>query len=360
MKELKISQLMDDYTDNEFCIEGETWVDNEELKSLVLEQVKPKRKMKPLFKGLIAAAAAVGIVAVAGVVGASYESDLIRGSYISVLGTNIEYYRQAEPKKWQDWTVGIERELPVVMKSDRIFFNAGDGTSTDITDIIDDNTPYIVESVNPDGYFCYQIIGGTPEDYGFIEVYDDGEGWKADCIYAADDEGYKPWAAAAIERIDVEGEPEYCYIKSNFFVRRWTYESGWDTKYHPDTFKMPVMLTNDKRIVLTADGQNLDITDMIDGNTPYIYKFQDPLGYDCYIVVGGTPYDYGWAYLFTLEGFDWKWYADGGNVIWGFDRPWYEQYKEWYVEALDQLDIRSFPGGGYSSKADPFDFTPSR
>ena len=349
MKELKISQLMDDYVDNEVCIEGETLVDNEELKGLVLGQAETKRKVKPLFKGLIVAAVAACLV---GVAGASTIA-VISSKYTSVLGSEIEYNLQAYPDRWQIWTVGLDRILPVTMEAERLFFNA-DGEKSDITDIINENTPYIHKSVNAEGYPCWQITGGTLDDYGYLEIYQNSEGWKADGLFAKNDEGYKPWAAAAIEMVGVDGELDYCDLRPNVYVNRPVYDFNYIWKANPDMYKTPVTLTDDGRIIFCADGQELDVTDIIDENTPYIYPFKDPDGYDSYILVGGTPEDYGWVHLYTLGGWEWRWMADGGNAIWGVDRPWNERYKAWYVEALNELDIPAFPQGTYGDSPEGY------
>ncbi|MCH5200362.1 MAG: hypothetical protein J1F60_05315, partial [Oscillospiraceae bacterium] len=58
-KELDITKIMDDYTDNEFFVEGEQAVDTEKAVGELLAQVRPKKRMKPIFKVLIAAAALV-------------------------------------------------------------------------------------------------------------------------------------------------------------------------------------------------------------------------------------------------------------------------------------------------------------
>lgn len=63
MKELKISELMNDYTDNELFLEGQQTVDAEKAIKAVTERISPKKKtkVKPLFKALIAVAAAAAL-----------------------------------------------------------------------------------------------------------------------------------------------------------------------------------------------------------------------------------------------------------------------------------------------------------
>ena len=166
MKELKISELMDDYVDNEVCIEGETWVDNEELKSLVMEQVKSKRKIKPLFKGLIAAAAVVG-VCFAGAVVASQMSG--SGSIITDIGATVNYTID-EDGSWDRLEYLGDGEDVFTLDNGRLYLKTN-GEKTDITDLIDRETPYIYSYTNPEnGYENYIIAGGTTEEYGFVDL----------------------------------------------------------------------------------------------------------------------------------------------------------------------------------------------
>lgn len=60
----------------------------------------------------------------------------------------------------------------------------------------------------------------------------------------------------------------------------------------------------DGRLWLTIkDGeQHIDITDLVDADTPYIYDNTDPeTGYRDYLIVGGTPGDYGWVEYYEVE-----------------------------------------------------------
>ena len=118
----------------------------------------------------------------------------------------------------------------------------------------------------------------------------------------------------------------------------------------------------DGRLWFEADGQKLDITDKVDGNTPYVYERTDPAtGEKGYVVVGGTVEDYGWAEFFMTEDgtcsmvgdnfADWTLPVDGENI------PWTELTEEqldminegnvqmdtvnrpWLDAALAQLDL---------------------
>lgn len=63
----------------------------------------------------------------------------------------------------------------------------------------------------------------------------------------------------------------------------------------------PVSVENG-RLMFTADGQKLDITDKVDENTPYILERVDPeTKQKGYVVAGGTVDDFGWAEFFVAE-----------------------------------------------------------
>lgn len=62
-----------------------------------------------------------------------------------------------------------ERTSPAKLIDGRLIFTA-DGQYTDITDLIDEKTPYIYEGTNPqNGLPDIIIVGGTTEDYGWVE-----------------------------------------------------------------------------------------------------------------------------------------------------------------------------------------------
>lgn len=68
--------------------------------------------------------------------------------------------------------------------------------------------------------------------------------------------------------------------------------------YDVDTQAGPVSPAEvrDGRLWFIADGQDIDITDLVDENTPYIYPRTDlSSGERGYIIVGGTPENFGFA-----------------------------------------------------------------
>lgn len=65
---------------------------------------------------------------------------------------------------------------PLVLEDGRLWF-VSVGECTDVTDIIDENTPYIYECTDPDtGIRGWFILGGTPEDFGWAVCSDMGGG----------------------------------------------------------------------------------------------------------------------------------------------------------------------------------------
>lgn len=73
---------------------------------------------------------------------------------------------------------------------------------------------------------------------------------------------------------------------------------GGEAWYDVDIEEGPVSPAEvrDGRLWFVADGQEIDITDLVDENTPYIYARTDvDSGERGYIIVGGTPEDFGFA-----------------------------------------------------------------
>ncbi|MCH5200360.1 MAG: hypothetical protein J1F60_05305 [Oscillospiraceae bacterium] len=169
-REIDITMLMDNYTDNEFNIGGEAGVEAEKVVSAVLPQVKQRKKAKPLFKVIAAAAAAV--VALATVMAAT----VIRGGRFTTInggGGTYEFY----PNGGASASFDLGEDV-LVKEDDRLYFVIGD-EKTDVTDIIDPQTPYIYSyNVESNSQPIHIIIGGTAEHYSFVHLaYFEGIGW---------------------------------------------------------------------------------------------------------------------------------------------------------------------------------------
>lgn len=63
----------------------------------------------------------------------------------------------------------------------------------------------------------------------------------------------------------------------------------------------PPAQLEDGRLIFTADGQHIDITDLIDQRTAYVYATVNA-GLPTYIMVGGTPEDFGYAEVWVDRG----------------------------------------------------------
>lgn len=82
-----------------------------------------------------------------------------------------------------------------------------------------------------------------------------------------------------------------------------SHDSSYGSMTIDDEFLTAPVRAEDGRLWFEADGQHIDITDMVDENTPYIYERTDPVtGEKGYVVVGGTVEDFGWAELFAIDG----------------------------------------------------------
>ena len=173
---IKISRLMDAYTDNEFFIQGESEVNMDTVKNNVIEKAEgTKKRMKPVAKVLIgvAAAAALAVGATAATIA------IMQGSVTNASGATYNY-------EITDGGYSISMSITdygsiLTLEDGRLYFNIND-ESTDVTDLMDNQTPYIYAYTNTDtGMKNYVVLGGTPEEYYIIDLtYIEGIGWWGD------------------------------------------------------------------------------------------------------------------------------------------------------------------------------------
>lgn len=206
MKQLEISKLMDEYQDNEFLPEGGSTADIQAIKNRVLAQAVPakKRRMPPLRTALLAAALTVGcmLMIAAGIPGTAYRiltgTITLERSEEGIRSVNLEL-DNSEPFDFRD--------DPVQLEDGRIFFVL-DGRRTDITDLIDVDTPYIYDDSNPSaGTFHYLIVGGAQERYGWLEWFEGPQPfeWQQDeKVIVAGMEDYT-WCAYVVKMISDGG-----------------------------------------------------------------------------------------------------------------------------------------------------------
>lgn len=168
MKRLEISTLMDEYVDNEFFPEGGSTVDAEAVKDMVLTKAAPARKRRiPRFAQvmLAAALAATLIVTAAGATWALKSYPLFTGGTLKadVVSNGPKENRHSI----SDIREGLSED-PVVLEDGRLWLVLN-GQHTDITNLIDEETPYVIDYTDPvHGLRSSLILGGTPEDFGWV------------------------------------------------------------------------------------------------------------------------------------------------------------------------------------------------
>ena len=161
MKRIRISRLMDEYTDTEFFPAGGSAVNSERVEARVLASVKvqaQKKQMPKKKKVLLAAALAAALVVLAGAGYPYIQHRLVHGDLIF------------EQKGNERITAFVHYDDVVEYEDGRLIFNRDDGARIDITDLISEETPYIYDGSDPEaGMVYYVIMGGTLEAYGYYE-----------------------------------------------------------------------------------------------------------------------------------------------------------------------------------------------
>lgn len=173
MKHLEISKLMDEYQDHEFFPEGEPAAGPDAVKERVLTRTKApmgKRRLSSRKKLFLVAGLAAALV----LMGAGFPSMVYR------LANSTLRFEQTP----NSTSVAYEHGTSSMTAEDGRLFFVLDGERTDITDLIGADTPYIYDGSDPEtGLTYYLIMGGTPENYGWLEwvkvpnpyVAEDGE-----------------------------------------------------------------------------------------------------------------------------------------------------------------------------------------
>lgn len=165
MKQLEISKLMDEYQDNEFFPSGGSIADAQAIKTRVLSQASTtkKRRTPPLKAVLLVAA--LGLVSVLCIA-----AGLPQRVFHLATGETLIY--ESGNGLSSRMSSSGQRQDPIILEKNRVWLTVG-GERTDITDLIDEETPYIYDSTDPEtGYRQYLIVGGTPDDCGWSEYYE--------------------------------------------------------------------------------------------------------------------------------------------------------------------------------------------
>lgn len=150
---MEISRLMDEYTDNEFFPEGGAAADLEAVKRIVLERAVPAKRRRPSVKMALLAAVLTAVCVL--MAAATTGGPVVRYLSGAIFENGI--------------FDGTKAVSPVLLEDGRIWF-VGDGQHTDITGLIDENTPYIYVHTDPETMAAtYTVVGGTADDFGWFE-----------------------------------------------------------------------------------------------------------------------------------------------------------------------------------------------
>ena len=170
---IEISELMEQYTDTEFMPEEEHEVDVDLIKKRVRTAVQGKRHIARRT-GLVAAALAACLALVGWAYGEQIYT-LMSGDQLSIGENHISIslstgYDEAGTPLVVSWEAG------------RLWFVA-DGQHIDITDRINESTPYIYSSEDDEGNRTVVVVGGEPERCGWMERWEAADGMSAAEVY---------------------------------------------------------------------------------------------------------------------------------------------------------------------------------
>ena len=377
MKKYEITELMREYTDEEFGIEGENAADCDKVLASVMGQVKPKKRMKPLFKVLAAAAAAVVLA------GAVAAGTALTGSFTTITGRHVEYEFDYDEEGFKTgWARTTTRELEDVLtlQDGRLYFNIN-GESTDITDLIDRKTPYIYTYALPESEKpAYVIAGGTAEEYAVVDLaYTKGTGWYG--IGVINSDAFCGYIDVSIDRESRLSEEPVHYngyywsdtdLWINYTVNSVRHFSYQETNMYPtwrddadawlieallqlelielpkiENFELADVVVEKDRVLLW----NNDITELISEEKAYNYrKFWSDKGEEEFVFIGGTPGNFGWAFIKKrlMDDGSFEYWTIADDNITDADG----QLREWYLNAVEkrEYDLEQLQNNYYFSE----------
>ena len=331
---------------------------------------KSKKPVKPWVRAVLAAVAAVCLVgAIIGIV------FIVKAAVNAVTGYG------------GDRVVGeAKQEPPIKLVEDRLYFTF-DGQKTDITNEVDRDLPYIYPYEDPETHMpVYIIAGGNREQYAYAEVVQQEDGSWQGRGYVPDDMSW--YIGVSISEYE---EPFLTYAYGWYHLNETvsvvlnynrsvlhddgSYESVSHVHYRYDIprtweedcvdawlirglldlelFELPdidfsladpIEVTEEGRVIFVAEGQNTDITEIINEGTPYIYKvkYDEKFGedYDSYILVGGPTDNCGWVLLSRYKNDMWIGVEENITFIneaLSEGEPGYETFRQWYLNGVEQI-----------------------
>lgn len=203
-RKVDISRLMDAYEDTEFMPEEEILVDTERIKREVIKTVKGKRRTSR--RVAIVAAALCACLALAGWTYGERIYQLLSGQTMEVGGGG------GIGSITVDLTDGLDDNgdpTIIALEEGRLWFVAGE-ERVDVTDLVDEETPYVWTQWMEDGSLHYIIVGGTPEDYGWSEgmKFPDGSGGGSGMLHSREDIPFEEftqdpdWYRAGLKQVE--------------------------------------------------------------------------------------------------------------------------------------------------------------
>lgn len=162
MKKVEIYELMNGYVDEELQ-PREGLVDRERVKELVRARVRRGRLRKR--RVLLAAAVLAVCLGLVGWTCGARILQLVGGGQVTIGGSAGGGYVQAEGSDGYD-----ESGVPLVLSLEEgHLWVVAHGQRVDVTDQVDEKTPYVDTWWDEEGNLYYVIVGGTLEDYGWYQ-----------------------------------------------------------------------------------------------------------------------------------------------------------------------------------------------
>lgn len=144
----------------------------EEIMDMLENKGTQKRRMPKAGKLILAAALAVGCVL-------SIAAGLPAQVYNFVSGGSVVFMPPNDVGGTigsVEMTLGDENYTPIVQEDGKLWFVNGE-ERTDLTGLIDEDTPYIYEHTDPKtGNKGYVIMGGTADHFGWAEIFETENG----------------------------------------------------------------------------------------------------------------------------------------------------------------------------------------
>ena len=196
---------------------------------------------------------------------------------------------------------------PVEVKDGRIYFVRGD-TREDITDQCSEERYFSYEETTEDGARQVLVIGGTPEQVGYVNF-----AWMPGGSFASSGEAEDaPWLRQAYADYGIE----------------WN-EALWDGSLEAE----PVLPyeVRDGRVYFTLDGSDRDITDQCSGESWFTYETTGTDGSRQILLIGGAPDEVNYLEIV---------YSNGQDGAVSVSNP-VGDYAGWMDRALEEYGLES-------------------